>query len=165
MRSSVSALALIRRQRDGHTEWLAQWNERWQCFHFVGGHKLSAETFRDCVSREVAEELRLAADTEFTVASDPAAHLEYVAWSRTAGEQTEYTVELFDVRLIGPAAGETIAARPENRWLTEREIEREQTDDGLAVSRTMALLMTEARLWSGATCEFPPAPSHTRDEP
>ena len=41
---SEAAVALIRRKQDGQTVWLAQWNDKWQAYHFVSGQKRLDET-------------------------------------------------------------------------------------------------------------------------
>jgi len=142
MRQSVAAVALIRRQRDGQTLWLAQWNPRWQKYHLVSGHKRPDETFRECLVRELGEELGLREGTDFQMTPEAFARLEYTAWSESAGADTAYTMELFEVKLIGPAAREKVDANPGNRWLSDEEIRSERCDDGKAVSTTMRLLLS-----------------------
>src|SRR5262245_43224915 len=107
MRQSIAALALIHRQFDGQTLWLAQWNEAWQAFNFVGGHKRDEESFCDCMARELREELGLHEGTDLLVPTAPVLHLEYEAVSRRTGEQTAYVIELFDVALVGDRAAGT----------------------------------------------------------
>lgn len=136
MRKSIASIALIRREAEGQTLWLAQWNEAWKSFSFVGGHKHDNESFRECVIREIAEELGLHEGQDVLVASAPLEHLEYTDISRRTGEQTEYVIELFDVALIGNRARSTIDANPANRWLSEAEIMAERCDDGPPVSPT-----------------------------
>jgi 8-oxo-dGTP pyrophosphatase MutT (NUDIX family) len=146
MRQSVAAIAIIRRQSDAETLWLAQWNDRWQRFHFVGGHRHDDESFRQCVVREVAEELEIAEGTGFLVGERPLAHLDYTAWSAGAGEETHYMMELFDVQLVGDAVRQQVDADPQNRWLTVEEIRSGRAADGNPVSDTMALLLDKAHL-------------------
>lgn len=148
MRQSLAAFALIRRENASGALWLAQWNGNWNRFNFVGGHKRSHESFRECVIREVAEELEIVAGPDCVVSEHPLAHLEYVAWSRSANEETAYSVELFDVRLVNGEAAHRVDAQPANRWLTESEIAAQKSSDGLEVSETMSLLLTKAGLWS-----------------
>jgi 8-oxo-dGTP pyrophosphatase MutT (NUDIX family) len=78
-------------------------NEHWQRYSFVGGHKRPDESFRDCMIREIAEELLLGEGRDFLVADRPLARLEYTAWSQSAGQETRYTIELFQVQLQGDA--------------------------------------------------------------
>ena len=82
LRRSEGGIALIQRTVAGKREWLAQWNENWRAFFFIGGHRREDETFRECVVREIEEELGLAV-SEFTVALQPAHHLEYRARLRS----------------------------------------------------------------------------------
>ena len=65
------AIALIQRNQHGQRQWLAQWNTSWQRYSFVGGHKRLDESFRQCVIREIGEELQLAEGSEFLVADEP----------------------------------------------------------------------------------------------
>ena len=143
MRESLAAAALIRREQDGRTLWLAQWNQRWQRYNFVAGHKEPGESFRACLLREVGEELGLAEGADFQVAAEPAARLQYTAWSDSAGTETTYTVELFAVRLT-PDAERHVAADPRNRWLSEDDIRSGRCADGALVSPTMALWLQGA---------------------
>lgn len=137
MRKSIAALALIQRERDGQTLWLAQWNKRWNAFSLVGGHKRPDESFRDCVIREVFEELDLMPGLEFDVSEQPRARLEYTDRSDSAGEETAYEIELFDVNVKGGSAHEKISADVANRWLSAEEIEQRSCADGQPVSRTV----------------------------
>ncbi|HVA51050.1 MAG TPA: NUDIX hydrolase [Pirellulales bacterium] len=139
MRTSLAALALITRRRTGETEYLAQWNPEWAAFHFVGGHRYADETFRDCLVREIGEELGVAPGG-LAMADDPTARLHYVATSRRAGAETAYTMELFDVELNGDELCR-IEQRPENAWLGSEEISAEAMHDGRAISPTMSLLL------------------------
>ena len=65
MRLSEAAVALIRREQDGRTFWLARWNRNWRAYHLVGGHRRPGESFRDCLVREIAEELHLREGTDY----------------------------------------------------------------------------------------------------
>jgi 8-oxo-dGTP pyrophosphatase MutT (NUDIX family) len=142
MRQSQAAVALIRRIDVRRTLWLARWNRRWRAFHFVGGHKRPRETFRECLLREIAEELALREEVDFLAALEPIAHLEYDAWSRSAKADTRYVIELFNVELSSGAHAK-VASNSANRWLTETEIAAGQTHDGRPVSATMKRLLGE----------------------
>jgi 8-oxo-dGTP pyrophosphatase MutT (NUDIX family) len=142
MRESQAAVALVRREQDGRTLWLAQWNPRWQRYNFVAGHKEPGESFRACLLREVGEELGLAEGADFEAAAEPAARLQYTAWSESASADTAYTVELFDVRLTADAE-RRVSAEPHNRWLSADEIRAGRCADGAPVSATMALWLAQ----------------------
>jgi ADP-ribose pyrophosphatase YjhB (NUDIX family) len=152
MRTSVAAFPLFRRAASaGGIEYLAQWNDAWQAFHFVGGHKRDGESFRDCCVREVGEELGLAEGRDFRIAAERRCQLRYVEWSKRAGVDTAYTVELFDAELLGEAAG-AVEAGGDNRWLTESDIRAGRCRDGRAVSPTMLRILSLA----GLTPQLPP---------
>jgi tetratricopeptide (TPR) repeat protein/ADP-ribose pyrophosphatase YjhB (NUDIX family) len=136
MRTSIAAIALIRREEAGQTFWLAQWNDGWQAYSFVGGHKHDDETFRECAIREIGEELGLVEGRDVLVASAPLEHLEYTDVSRRTGDQTAYVMELYDVALVGDRARSIIDGNPANRWLSETEIMSGRCDDGKPVSPT-----------------------------
>ena len=143
MRQSLAAVALIRRQTAGRVLWLARWNTKWGAYNWVSGHKRPDETFRQCVIREVGEELGLRDGEDFAVAEHPAAHVEFSARSKRAGVQTAYTMELFDVELCGESAAGRVDVDPQTRWLTELEIRSKVCEDGRPVSETMGQLLAE----------------------
>jgi 8-oxo-dGTP pyrophosphatase MutT (NUDIX family) len=132
----MAGLALITRRRpEGATECLAHWSRRWDMFSLVGGHVDPGESFRECCAREVAEELGLAPDLDYRVAPEPLRpRQEYTAFSRSAGVETRYVVELFAVELLTPEARQRVDADPRQRWLGEDEIRRRRTGDGQPVS-------------------------------
>jgi 8-oxo-dGTP pyrophosphatase MutT (NUDIX family) len=140
MRRSEAAVALIHREQDGQKLWLAQWNPKWRRYHFVAGHRRPDETFRECLVREIAEELRLSEGPDYQVSSERPIHLEFLDSSESTQTQTRYLMELFRVEL-SPAAGAKVASDPENRWLTESEVQAGRTRDGQPVSATMRRLL------------------------
>jgi hypothetical protein len=66
MRTSLAAFALFRRATPGgRIEYLAQWNERWHAFHFIGGHQPPSpiggngpDRFAHMTPEEILEEIR-----------------------------------------------------------------------------------------------------------
>lgn len=146
MRTSEGGIALIRKEHEGRTCWLTQWNEGWSAFTFIGGHREGEESFRECVIREVAEELELEPGKSFTVAEEPTAHLEYQAYSHSAQAATAYTMVLYDVK-VNDDVWEQILANPVNRWVSTDEIRALVCDNGANISETVSLLLTKADLW------------------
>ncbi len=143
-RQSIGALALITRKENGKRYWLAQWNGGWSAFNFIGGHREEDESFRECVEREALEELEIDA-SEMIISEKPFKHLEYSAFSKSAGVETNYVMELFDVELT--EEGEKKAMKDNNnRWISEDEVRAEKCDDGKTVSVTMKKLLTMAGL-------------------
>ena len=143
LRRSEGGIALIERTQEGKRQWLAQWNESWKAFFFVGGHREGTETFRECVVREIEEELQLG-PVDCRVAPAEFHHLEYRAISRSAGTLTDYTMELFQAQ-PSAAALEKIERNPHNKWLDAEEIARLEAHDGRPVSVSMGLLLTLAK--------------------
>jgi 8-oxo-dGTP pyrophosphatase MutT (NUDIX family) len=144
MRLSEAAVALIRREQDGRTSWLAQWNRNWQAYHFVGGHRRPGESFRDCLVREIAEELHLREGNDYNATAGPLARLDYRAFSESARTETRYITELYEVDLTGDARA-IVDGDPRNRWLDEAEIAGERCRDGRPVSATMQRLLDAVR--------------------
>src|SRR5438477_9623477 len=103
-RQSIASIAIITRPDAGGMRWLAQWNEKWQSFNFVSGHKESGETFRECIVREIKEELSLSETVDFDVSPAPRLHVEFTAFSKRAGIETDYFIEAFDVTICNEAA-------------------------------------------------------------
>lgn len=143
MRQSLAAVALIRRSDAGQTRYLAQWNPHWHAYNFISGHKGKTETFRECMIREVGEELNLSREVEFCVADEPLTYSKFNAWSQSAKAQTFYTMELFEVRLVSESALQKVNADSRNRWLTEQEILNGKCEDGRPVSETMKRLIAK----------------------
>lgn len=143
MRKSIAAVAAIQREDETGTLWLARWNAKWQCYHFISGHKRPGESFRECIVREVREELHLSEGTDFRVGDDPLARVEYEGWSRSARAETIYTMELFEVKVTGTSAWKTLDADAKCRWLTKAEIQAQKCKDGKPVSSTAELLLSK----------------------
>jgi 8-oxo-dGTP pyrophosphatase MutT (NUDIX family) len=136
MRRSEGAWALITRRFGQEDCWLARWNPRWVRYSFVGGHRHPGETFRDCIVREVCEELNLANGKDYTIAEpEPLTRFVYNAWSRSAGCETRYEMELFGLVLCDRMSN-LLTHRP-IRWLTRAEVDAMQAADGKQVSETM----------------------------
>ena len=74
--------------------------------------------------------------TDYRIAAEPATHLEFVDFSRSAQTETRYIMELFTVRL-GKAARRKVEADAANRWLSDAEIQSQRTGDAQVVSPTM----------------------------
>jgi ADP-ribose pyrophosphatase YjhB (NUDIX family) len=142
MRQSIAAAALVQIQNSGQALWFARWSRSWKRFHLVGGHKRTEETFRECLVREIGEELGLAEGADYEMAAQPTAHLEFIAWSEGAKEETAYTTELFEVHLREPARTR-VDAEPAVRWLSEAEIRAGQCSDGKPISETMQVILTK----------------------
>lgn len=145
LRKSEGGIAIIRgKDHNGHDAWLAQWNEGWESFALLGGQREGDETFRQCVEREVIEELEIPGGEAAGFAVGAEMPLDYVAWSRRAGEYTAYTTRVFPVTLSPRrlAASNVAEKKLHLHWLTEAEIRKQETTDGRRVSETVEVLLT-----------------------
>jgi hypothetical protein len=140
-RRSLAAVALIRRSHQGQTEFLSQWNPKWQALHFISGHKRPDESFRECLIREMGEELGLSIGGDYTVADQPISQLQFDAWSESAQAMTSYEFAVYEVTLNGGSTLAKVAANPDNRWVTEDEIRAGRCADGTRISPTMARVL------------------------
>jgi 8-oxo-dGTP pyrophosphatase MutT (NUDIX family) len=145
-RMSLGAFALIaRRDEDGQPRWLARWNARWNQYNFVGGHLHQDETFPQCLTRELVEELALNAGEDYVVLDpSPLRRFEYTDWSASARQQTRYILEVYAVRLLPHVHYERLATRKPLCWVSKTEVEsRHCNGGGDAVSEAMKRILTE----------------------
>jgi 8-oxo-dGTP pyrophosphatase MutT (NUDIX family) len=154
MRRSIAAAALIHRLENGQSQWLVQWNSLWQRFYFVSGHKEPEETFRQCMERELTEELQFRQGIHFNVATEPICHLDYDTWSRSAEMETRYTIELFQVELIGSEALAIVEANPANRWINAQEMNAGKCCGGAPLSETIRRLFPAGSTNEGGNCDI-----------
>lgn len=140
LRHSEGGLALITRIVNGEKQWLAQWNDNWKAFFFVGGHREPEENFRECVIREICEELELNSD-QFQVAESATNRLEYIATSRGAGVPTAYTMEVFETTL-SPEMEFRVDVDHQNAWLTEKDVRNLTVGGVRPISVTVQVLLS-----------------------
>ncbi len=162
MRVSEAALALITRvNAQGETEYLTQWNEKWQACSLIGGHREQSESFWECCNREMEEELRLKREVDFRVASvGLSSRLEYVATSQAAGVATLYRIELFSAAILTIAAIAIIDGNADNCWVTTSEIGCGTTASGRPVAEQVGRVLNHlgreaATLRSNVACLHP----------
>jgi ADP-ribose pyrophosphatase YjhB (NUDIX family) len=147
---------VILQWRNGRAWWLGRWNRRWCQFSAVGGHKRPGETYRECLHRELLEELGIEPERNCAV-SDPAlAHWEFVAFSMGQLEWTAYSIELLGVQLLSKSIIQHVTAGPFNRWLNEDEIALGEARDGLPVSELMRLVLSNATTGKSGVGEIEP---------
>jgi 8-oxo-dGTP pyrophosphatase MutT (NUDIX family) len=131
-RKSEAVVAIISRKTEDPPSWLVQWNEKWQRYYLIGGHREDKEAATQCLERELHEELSIEpADYQTDVlASEPA---KYQDWSVGSWQTTDYVLWPFRVTL-SPDAVKKVGKDAANRWITEREIRAERCDDGQLIS-------------------------------
>jgi 8-oxo-dGTP pyrophosphatase MutT (NUDIX family) len=143
VRQSVAALAVFQRDVEGQAQFLAQWNDAWQTWALIGGHKRSDETFRQCLIREIEEELGLRVPQDVRLDEEPLTRLQFTAWSQRARANTQYEIEAYAARLLSQLAEQVVAANPQNRWLTRDEIAAGRASDGTAVSEMLVRTLAQ----------------------
>ncbi len=98
--------------------------------------------FRDCLVREVGEELGLALGEDYRLTDQPPVRLEFDAFSESRWQQTSYVAEVFSVELTGHAALAKIDANNDNRWVSLSEMLAGRCNDGTRVSPTVVRIVT-----------------------
>lgn len=142
MRISEAALALITRVNARcETEYLTQWNEKWQAYSLIGGHRDEGESFRECCMREVEEELGLKRDVDFILAEAPIGPpLQFTGFSRSAQVETKFVFELFQATLLRP-----IIRFDECHWVTCSEAKCGSTTDGREIADQVFRIMSHVQ--------------------
>jgi len=145
MRKSDGAVAVVQRAESSITLFLARWNRHWESYNFVSGHRRQAESFRECIIREIVEELNLESETDFCVSAEPLIHLEYTGWSESAKVQTFYTMELF-AAMLTEESSRKVNDDLLNRWVNRQEILNGKCENGKRISPTMQFFLDKAAL-------------------
>ena len=141
MRQSEASVALFRRSVDGESQWLLRWNRQWERYSFIGGHREAGETPRECLVREIEEELGFRHRREYSIIRKYSLPVEFEAWSESAKEQTHYRFFLFDVELADTGVA---ASDPKLRWATLPEIEACQCQDERRIGEVVKRLVAES---------------------
>ena len=144
LRKSEASLALIIRTVAGQTEFLCQFHEKTRGYFLVGGHREEGESFRDCVIREIQEELSLTPQ-DFTVKAQPWNVLQFQARSSSTKLDTDYYIQLFEVT-ITTAALATVESDSRNAWLSADEIRDESFHKGRRISSDMRRILIRSEL-------------------
>lgn len=146
-RQFVGAIALVRRDADGGSRWLAQWNPGRQRLQFVEAHKLEGESFRDSLVREIAWATGLRQGKDYIVSSVPRAHLQLQAEPGPDEEAGAiFVVEFYLVELMGRSAVGTLESDDRNRWLAPEEIFSGRAADGALVCETQRMLLSRTEV-------------------
>jgi ADP-ribose pyrophosphatase YjhB (NUDIX family) len=138
IRESVASIAVIRHDRDSRPHWLCQWNQHWERYFLVGGHKDDSESPEECLVREMREELHLNRHQDYNI--QRCRPHGYPGWSTRAWQRTQYNITTFDAMLTDRALA-AVGRDAANRWLTAEEICSERCADGQLVSPTVYALL------------------------
>ena len=141
-RQFVGAIALLRRDIDGRSQWLARWNPGRQRLQFIEAHKLPGESFRDSLVREIAWVSGLRTGKDYIVSSVPRAHLEV----ETEPAGTMFVVEFYLVELMGRSALATLDVDDRNRWLAPDEVLAGRTADDVLFCENQRMLLKKTEV-------------------
>lgn len=132
-RISESSLALIKRKSTQGVELFVQWNARWKQFHFVGGHREPDEDYRECLIRELREELEVAPEDGVQIAELPCLSLEFLSKSVRSGTMTRYRMRVFEVSIDEHLLDE-LETSPSVCWVSPPEILSGRTEAGKPIA-------------------------------
>lgn len=138
MRNSEASVGVFQRLVDGKSQWLLRWNHRWERYSFIGGHREGDETPRECLVREIEEEIGFIDGREYSIVREYPIPVEFEAWSESAQEQTHYRFSLFDVKLADTSV---VVSDPKLRWVALPEIEACQCRDGHRIGEVVKRLI------------------------
>jgi len=124
---------------------LTQWNEKWQAYSLIGGHREEDESFWEYCIREVEEELGLKWEVGFMVSGEPVAPtFEFTMYSKAARQGTRYQMQLFRVEVDSTNDRDSINANPINCWLSASDIQAGLAGDGRQVSEQVRRVLVES---------------------
>jgi ADP-ribose pyrophosphatase YjhB (NUDIX family) len=148
MRISEAGLALIvRKGMRGENQYLTQWNDKWQAFSLVGGHRKRQESFRDCCIREIEEELGLTRNIDFQLAPPHEGQAcEYMAFSQAARVETLYRFQLFVTEILTSEGMQKIDTNVANQWVGQSEIRNQKVSDGRSISDQLLQIVNRLNL-------------------
>ena len=131
----VGSIALIRHPESPESSWLAYHSQqRDVLLRLVTSERLEGESYRECIEREIAWELRLRRGKDYIVSRVPRLHFEQPVQIPGEPEPVYFIVEFFVVDLYGSAARVTVekrrqgtlaelsgvTRRHDTRWLSHR---------------------------------------------
>ena len=146
-RQFVGAMALVRRDAEHGSQWLAQWNSGRQRLQFIEAHKLQGESFRDSLVREVAWATGLRQGKDYIVSSVPRAHVEHEsAPAENDPSGVIFVAEFYLVELMGRAAAGILEQDDRNRWLTSAEMTAGRAADGTPFCETQQMLLARTEV-------------------
>ena len=127
MQSFVGAVALVRRDGEGGSEWLSRPHPGRKCLALPEAVKLEGETYRESLLREVAWDARLDAKRDFVLSSAPRAHLQFADGCETDDAATLWVVQFYLVELFRRGRAK-LADDADAVWLKSTDLRAGGTD-------------------------------------
>ncbi|HRF01744.1 MAG TPA: hypothetical protein PLI18_14570 [Pirellulaceae bacterium] len=122
-------VALIRRMTDQGPEWLLRWNPTRECSELIEADRLSGETYREALYREIDWQLGLDRKKDYLMSSVPRLHFELTPCGRVHPAKTfepetaNYgRLELYAVEVYRAPTLERLAADEKNCWTRPIEL-------------------------------------------
>lgn len=144
-----ASFALIAAEFKGERCYLLQWNDKWQCYNFIGGKvnvtKGDAEDFCQAMRREIVEEIGIGS-SEHILIDREIKRIQLCQYSQREKRFKQYQFALFEIRLFPDLPADPTAVQHALRWLSTRhtnvyvtreEIKNLQTSEGKPISRTV----------------------------
>ena len=100
MNSFVGAVALIRRDGEGGSEWYAKPHPARGCLALPEAVKLDGETYRESLLREIAWDAGLDGTRDFVASSAPRAHVQFLDGREGDPAAVLWVVEFYLVELF-----------------------------------------------------------------
>lgn len=149
----VGAIGLIRHPIDVERRWLALWDENRSWFDFAVAQRLTGESYRESLDREIAWRFPLRRGKDYLISSVARIHLDTALLIDEQANPTLFSVEMFVVDLFGKRAAPQIEDDANTLWLTCNELLAGKTDCGRQISPQLVLLLGKADV-------FPPQHRH-----
>lgn len=150
-----ASFALIVTEFNGEHCYLLQWNDKWQCYNFIGGKvdvaKEDGEDFSRTMRREIAEEIGIGS-AEHILIDREIKRIQMCQYSQREKRFKKYQFALFEIRLFPDLPADPAAIQHALRWLSTRhtnvyvtreEIKNLQTAEGKPVSKTVRRILKE----------------------
>lgn len=128
------SIALFRKVQNDRSSWLGTWNNQHKEFRFVIANRLEKESYRECLSREIAWQLDLERDRDYLISSVARLHFA----TETA------TIKFYVVDMYGKKVLKKLKQDTANRWLARHELVNQQTDDGRPICPELCELIFRA---------------------
>ena len=141
MESFVGSLGLVRSSAASPARWLLM--KRAQ-LEFIHADRLSGDSYRDCIVREITWTLNLHRQRDCLVSSYSRLHLSQDIYVPSEAQKVWFDVEFFVAELYTEAARRSVADNPHAVWLTGAEVGTGRSNEGLPICERHSLLMTAA---------------------
>lgn len=147
MEKWFQSIALIRREHEGKSKWLARAEANQpNVLNFISAPRLGSESFRDTILREAAWELNLDPKRDLLVSSMAQLNLEFVAQLPNETDETHVGASFFMVQIYGKRALRQVESDPTNHWLSSSEVCNGHALSGEKLTPRLLFLLNRAKV-------------------